>query len=701
MDMRTQRPARERASRMDLVAAAPPFTDWPAPDAAAIQKFGGEALYARRRRAVVLWVELRTEAVIREETRLPIALVRNIALRCLQRNPETKNIQGFWPCLPAYRVKPEKRTRRAEFNASFVGEGKGLTGALNSVFQNAPHIEKELIRVLKTRRIVPNGPQVPLVRHEIVHSVFLDLCRKEGLERRGEWPFCTKRLGQESLRLWFKRACATHYWAASDSVYGEAVAANDHRDTLSAVHAPPNRSLLAFERVETDEHRYDAMFTFVVNLPNGVEVALPPQRPWALALIERASSAILSARLCFRAVYTTEDIKRLLLDALDVPGRLSLTLDNADFRYSEDAAYPGELSDFKGQLWQLIALDSHPTHLSEQFMRGIEDVLKCDVDNGPPAEPASRPGIEGFFAKFAEWTSSTPTAVGNHPGSPVKRAPELIAKHCKVSLRHAQEMLDVYCRNYNARPQQALDGLSPLQELQRLRAQGRTYQGRAGDFGPSQLWRLLPSYKVSISRRRGPATQGPFVVRFKAALYTGPSLAQHRRLAYEPMSKWTGTIYVYDDARRAKVVLDAFPEEVHDLVIHGRFSDVPMTLQMRQLVASFSRNRGVIGRTDDIRLLRGVYAGLCQAAATDAASADLLRVEQGALVALALEGPRLLQGDVDLDALKVCVAELDDDMAEAEEGTYRASSEPSQGHPRGVSWDAGTSQSDPLGLFGD
>ncbi len=701
MDMRVQRPARERASRMDLVANAPPFADWPAPDSQSIEKFGGEALYARRRRAVVLWVEQKTEAEIRDETGLPMALVRNVALRCLKHNQETKNIFGFWPCLPSYRVKKDKRTRKAQFNAQLVEEGRGLTGALEAVLRQMPHIERELIRVLKTRRPMANGPQVPLVRLKTIHGKFLDLCRAEGWERQGRWPFCTKRLGQESLRLWFKRACATHYWAASDSVYGAEVAANDHRDTLSAMHAPKPRALLAYERVETDEHHFDATFTFIVKLPNGVEISLPPIRPWVLVLIERASSAVLAARLCFRRAFDSEDVKRLLLDALDVPTRLSLTLENENFRYSADAAFPGELSDFEGQLWQLLAFDSHASHLSEKVTHAIKTALNCGVDNGPPAEPRSRACIEGFFAKLAEWAGSTPTSVGNHPGSPQRRTPEVTAEQFKVSLRHAQEMLDVFCRNYNGRPQQALGGLSPLQELQRLRAQGCIYLGRAGDFGPSNVWKLLPAYKVTVSRRRGPATQSPFVVRFKSALYTGPTLAQHRRLAYESASKWTATLYVYDDARRAKVVLDAFPDEVHDVVVHGRFSDVPMTLQMRQLVASYSRNQGVRGGAEDSRLLLGVYVGLSQAASTDAASADLLRVEQGTLLTMAREGPRYLKGDVDLEALKVCMAELDDEEDEADEGGYQPSIGPSQSSPHSSPREPSSSQSDPLGLFGD
>ena len=137
------------------------------------------------------------------------------------------------------------------------------------------------------------------------------------------------------------------------------------------------------------------------------------------------------------------------------------------------------------------------------------------------------------------------------------------------------------------------------------------------------------------------------------------------------------------------------------MVVHGRFSDVPMTLQMRQLVASFSRNQGVRGRTDEMRLLLGVYTGLCQNATTDTASADFLRVEHGISVGQAREGPRLLPGDVDLEALKVCVAELDDDMDEEEEGSQQASSEPSQRHSHALPRNIGSSPPDPLGLFGD
>lgn len=667
MDMSATLWARPRSTRMDLVAGAPPFAEWPSPDAESIERLGGATLFARRRRAVVMWCELAKEMDIRHETRLSIAEARNIAKRCLQYNPQTKSIYGFWPCLPGYRTGAKTRVRQADFKLELVEQSRGLNGALGSVFRRYPHMEQELLRVLKTRRPDPNGPQSPLMGAEMLHGLFIDMCRKVGLEDRGEWPFQTQRLGREAIRVWFKKACAQHPTTASDSVYGEEVGSADRRSTAFAMSEPNADPLWAYEVVQTDEHRLDAMFTAVVTLPGGAIVKLPPVRPWLLALVECSSSAILACRLCFRSSFNAEDLNALLLDALDTPPKLTLTLGGEKFRYSEDAALPGERAELRGKLWKMLALDGHASHLSDAVKKSLNSVMRCDVDNGPPATPQLRAHIESFFSGVADWMAMLPTAVGNKPGSPVRREPEKAAVTHAVSLRHAQEIVDVYCRNFNATPSRALGGYSPLQVLERKLVQKQVYLGKAGDFGPSRLWRLLPCHRATVTRLRGPSSLSALVVRLKDAVYSGPTLAQHARLGYASEEERQVSVYVHEDARRAKVVPDAFPDEVHDVVAHGPFSSMAMTLPMRQLVSSYARRRGVRGRVDRVQLALGVYQSLALNAASVPAGANLLRHDLANLVGLSLDGPRHFEDDTNIEDLRACMDGLDLEEV-AEEG---------------------------------
>ena len=608
---------RTRSKREDILQSAPPMSAWPLPIFDDLPPEHQEP-YLKACLAVKMWVAGEGGEVIWEKTKCKIDDVRRLVSRCIQINPSTRLIVGFWACVPQYRLAPTSRERFRSFKPALAAQGKGLTGALFDLFRKHPAIEQKMRLFVQKRRDAVTAP-VPLITPTILHNRFLALCKEDGLLARNEWPFTTKRAGYQAIRKWNIKHRFDAPVRSARNELGDQAGALAMTDYKSIMSGRKTESLMAYERVELDEHYQDALWTIHIPMPGGGFEQISTTRLWALVLRDRGSKAILAARLSYRERYDRNDVLALIHDALAPKPRKILSFENPHYQYADEACFPGEMNDFRGNTWQCLAFDTDATHLANQTLSVLKQVVGCDVANETVGQATARSSIEGFFAVLARSYQQIPSATGSSPESPVRRDPEKAANRWNVVSRLAEEVLDVYCRNHNATPSEDCGGLSPLQRLREMLAQGKVFRSPLGELRDANLWHLLPVHPATLTRQRG---FGPLGVNLYGGRYVGPELAKASELAYLTDNKVK--VYVEEDARFGVVVPDAFPDRHFKVVLKGRYAEEPHTLLARRWASTLAKNLAISGRARIPDVMTGLLTGLGELGKSDKAVASIL-----------------------------------------------------------------------------
>ncbi len=614
-------PGRMRATREAIWMPAGATADWPGPIVADLPK-NNQPAFLKARNAVLLWTENQTIDAIREKTGYTAGRVLRLVKKCVQLNPSTGTICGFWACVPGWRPAPLRRVRSSPITKKHIEEGVGSSGALGLLFLQHETIESKLRAFVKSRTESGAAP-VAVLTPGNVHERFIALCKDEGLHHAGKWPFGdTKRRGYEAIRRWFRNKQYEAPLSAIRNAHGDDAAKVANIDFRTSTSPKPSESYLAYERVELDEHKQDAAWSVWYPVTAERFVHVGAKRLWALAMRDVGSTAILSSGVCYQWSYSQSDILGLVHRALRPPKQQQLMVDNEHFRYADGARYPAQMPDLEGNLWQLLAMDAHSTHFGNAVLHAMEEAIGCHIAGERVGQPTARGSLEKFFHILALLEQNLPSATGNRADSPARRNPEANARRWVVVAPLAGQLLDVICRNYNVTPSAACGGISPLQKLSEMLTQGRVYRSAIGELRQSNLHLLLPRYPATAGRKRGQHRLGPLGVNLFGGRYVGPELAADVELA-EALDKrvW---VYVQDDACHAVVVPWAFPDRHYKVILVGRYSNEPHTLAQRRLAAAYAKNNHIKGHADAPNLTTGLLRGLGEAAKTDDAAASLL-----------------------------------------------------------------------------
>lgn len=610
---------RGRRHSSDVRANVLPFTSWPGPTAVffavpSSDVKGAEAAaskhwrYQLNKLALELYHggssprEVNAQLKKRFGVTVSEGTVWRMYARAVQTDPSTGNICGFWACVPHWRPA---RAEPASPNPSHH---------LSTLFAEYPKLEAKLCTFVHKRSSGPDMRPVSTIRPHMVHEVFLDACKQlTNRQKEGRWPFNEDRLGYEAVRRWHREEKFKHPSTAALNELPQDLAkqiASDYRSARNVAVRNAHISV-AYEETQLDEHFLDQEWTVMVpGSEPGEMLAVHTTRLWTLCMVECSSTAVLSSGVAFGKSYSADDVLRLLHSAVVPPRRIErMRLQDPEWRYRDDAAYPAELPTFSRNAWMKLAWDRHSTHRAA--LADAMEVFRCEVVSGRPATPQQRDTMERFFsnvAGHAEWFES---AVGNSPQSPARRNPEAGALASVVYAPLASEYLDILNRNYNVTPQAALDGNTPLGRLALLASQGKLFRSPVGEFGPGNLYRLLPRYTAELRRLHSP-THGTPCVYFGYACYVGPELSKAQHLLFGSTTKVD--IYVQEDARFAFVVPRAYPEQVFTVTCRGRWSRTPHTYTERCL-ASLAARKQVLADAAGAPLMGvGLARGLAKAA---------------------------------------------------------------------------------------
>jgi hypothetical protein len=345
-------------------------------------------------------------------------------------------------------------------------------------------------------------------------------------------------------------------------------------------------------------------------------------RLWGLSVVD--CSVFLRMGSCVSRFprYRTEDVKRLLYRAMFPPSRLSLTLEHKEYCYYEGAAYGLEPSAFQGSVCKNLCLDSDSTHLAEDTLECIKDVLRCAVVNGLVGVPEKHPFVERLFGAWSTAMKMLPSATGRDIDDPARQHDaEAAAVRYRILWGLAEEILDVLCRNWNVTPMLALGGVSPLHAADDLWRKGRVFRSGFGLFERPSLFRFLPKNPGSkppvLGHLRNGNPLSPLVVRHGDAVYTSFALNASRDL-YHAAERGVD-IYVQEDARFAFVVPHAFPERVYRVAMAGRYAATAHTMEMRLMTNRYSKLKTAQHRASAADTMAGVVGALASKKTNDKA----------------------------------------------------------------------------------
>lgn len=565
-------PGRLRSERETILEPAGPSTGWSAPVLEDLPKYQQPG-YLRARAAVQRWERHEAVKLIQEQTGLSPGQVLRLVKRCVAVNPATGRACGFWACVPGWRAPVPRRLRFRPASGGHAINGESHSGHLQALFLEHPAIEEKLTKFVRTRTESGSAP-VSVLTPRNVHDRFLALCKEKGRHIERKWPFNKERRGYEAVRRWFRSG---QYEAPLQSIRNElgdeaakAAAVDFHTSTRPRA----KHEYMAYERVELDEHRKDAFYSVLTPLGGDRFATVGARRVWGLAMRDVGSTAILSTGVAYGQSYNKADVLSLVHRALAPPGPKTLMLENEHFRYDEGACFPGQTDtkyeQFRGNFWQVLAIDRHSTHFSDDVLRAMEHAIGCHIDGERVGQPTARHTLERWFAILAEMSKSLPSATGNNPRSPARRKPEEAAERFMVVAPLAEHLLDVMARNYNVTPSSHCGGISPLQRLSEMVAAHRHFPLTIGALRQENLFLLLPRYPAVAGRKRGKNRLGPLGVNLFGGRYVGPTLAADIELA-EAVDKsvW---VYVQEDACHAYVVPVAFPTHHHKVILVGAYS---------------------------------------------------------------------------------------------------------------------------------
>ncbi|WOD14330.1 integrase core domain-containing protein [Paraburkholderia kirstenboschensis] len=461
---------------------------WPGIDRAALSP-EREALYGRRERAIRLYLDGATDAQLKAACEMSrVQTYRLLTERCLAAHPDG-DVHGWRGLLPYARVK--SYDRKAPIKPD--GWGGGAAGALQWVFQSPAGRGFE--SCLREHILRKRGDLESSLRPRMtVFRWFLAELRERGFERRGEWPFNVEKRGYVTLSHFIDRVLAENPARARQLAGDDAARKARGGDGT-------RRPLLApFERVECDAHKLDSRMVVLVPSPHGGTEPRMIHRLWVVVLIDVVSRAVLGYYLSLRRECAAEDVLRAVRCALQPWAPRELQFGNA--AYLPGAGLPAHrFPQLVGACWNEFSVDGALANICKRVEGVLRDVVGAKLVT--PQNPASfsrrrskddRPFIESFFARLAaDGFHRLSTTTGSSPVARRGTDPDAAALATQFQLEYAQELLDTLVANYNATPHSGLGYRSPLEQLERLLAQGK-WKPRQAD--PDAVRRIVGVRKL-------------------------------------------------------------------------------------------------------------------------------------------------------------------------------------------------------------
>lgn len=442
----------------------PDLSQWSPVDVSALPE-ARRVQFLSRKRAIELYLDGATDAVLQKETGLKRRNVyRLVTERCLSQ-AEDGTIQGWRGALPHMRIKEYARQSTPTVNEW----GEGAVGALQWLFSTAGGAE---IEAKFRQRILGKTRALEATRRSRQSHFrwFIEELRAHGYEARGEWPFNVERMGYQTICAFIDKVLDENPKRQIEILGGDT--AKRKAKAGDGVNRP---ALRVFERVECDAHKLDCRMVVLVPSPHGGFEPRKIHRLWVIVLIEVQSRSVIGYYLSLRKECSAEDVLRAIKKALTLWTPMKMQFSQS--AYAPGAGLPSQNAErYLGACWDEFSVDGALANICKRVEQPIEEIVGARILK--PQDPNSyssrrslddRPFIETFFRRLAEGgLHQLSTTTGSSPEKKKGYNPDVAAKETHFQLEYANELLDALIANYNVTPHSGLGSRTPLQQLDML-----------------------------------------------------------------------------------------------------------------------------------------------------------------------------------------------------------------------------------------
>ncbi|KPB57126.1 hypothetical protein ALO62_200111 [Pseudomonas amygdali pv. myricae] len=265
-------------------------------------------IFDLRVKAIELYVEGDSLGAINEASGINGAELYRLINRCLS---VSKNglVWGYQALIPNVRLKNYDRV--SPLKSKLPESKSGYAGAFTNLLARYPDLELTLIReILKLKH--EKAVYEFRIKPKYVHKAMLDFLKRNN-HPADEWPYNTKLLGSRIIGSFVKRVL--------DQNFDRNVTVNS--EAAAQAHLAVGRgkdAMLAYEymmeAVEVDSYHIDADFTIGFENADGLVSYVAIERINILALVDRASTAVVWFSVVFRSEVSASDVVRLLTESL-------------------------------------------------------------------------------------------------------------------------------------------------------------------------------------------------------------------------------------------------------------------------------------------------------------------------------------------------------------------------------------------------
>lgn len=394
---------------------------------------------------------------------------------------------GYHACIPGYRIKPYERKQDG---------GRGHAGRFDQFLRTHPKVREHLDNWALGRKKI-GETKIRGRSYKRIWQAFRALCDDLGINVNTQYPFTNRDGGREAVRRYCTRLKTAHEMAGIKVDYGDAAGYLATSSTGFAARPP---GLRPYSEVQLDGHRLDTALVVRLDGADGEWVDVPMSRIWLLVAIDVASRAVLGYSLSLSENYTSEDVLDCIQSIYKPWAPFELPTDR--IHYHAGGGLPsGVISVCAGRAFDRLRMDNAWSQSSAWTQQRIIASGANEVTTNQPKRPRSNAIVERFMRTFEESSlHQFPTTTGSGPNDPRRRSPEKAAKQLLVTFEDLQIVTDVTIANYNIAPHMSLNGLSPLEYIQRRIDRGRDFIRHVSDQDRDGVHLHEVEYPVTLRR---------------------------------------------------------------------------------------------------------------------------------------------------------------------------------------------------------
>lgn len=418
--------------------------NWPVPSEREIPS-AYKGAYEKRKRAVEAYMRGDMLKLILEAEGVDAASLYSMLEACALPTLGG-GILGFRALIPYVRKKDYERKRSVNSDALAAGHGAG--GLFKQLLENHELLRDLLSRQARKYSHHAYEGRVPVKKE---HGIFLNLLAK--LKGKAGYPFTLQNKGREGYRLALN----------AEIIRQRADARTPLRESIERMFRP--QVDMRYRHVQIDAHRLDS-FIRVKFIGRKGRFKTRVLRPWLIAAIEVDSGACVGWSLSVEREPSHLDLLRCLYSMMN-PWQRRQQFEIIGLEYKPGAGMPsGLIPRCAGRYADTISLDNALCGHADVIRDIVLERLHATLRLGIPGEPRTRSEIEQLFNTLTHRNVQHLVGGVRPDMSNKERAASMKdAEENGLTVDQMEEYLDVVICNYNAEPNAAHYGKSPLQFL--------------------------------------------------------------------------------------------------------------------------------------------------------------------------------------------------------------------------------------------